>query len=198
MGIEFELKFRATPEILEKMAKALTGRVQTYAMETTYYDTPAGALSGRHYTLRRRMENDLSVCTLKTPAGSLGRREFEVRCAEIEAALPELCKLSQIPELPWLLKDGIVPLCGAKFVRRAITVALEDCVVEVALDEGVLSCGDKTQPLCEAEVELKQGSREAAVAYAKALAEKFGLAPESRSKFRRAKALAEGEKTDGI
>lgn len=198
MGIEFELKFRATPETLRNMAEAISGQVQMFSMETTYYDTPTGALSARHYTLRRRMENDISVCTLKTPAGGFGRREFEINCPDLERALPELCKLSGLPELPDLLREGIAPLCGAKFTRRAITVSLDACIVEVALDAGVLTGGGKTQRLNEAEVELKQGSREAAVAYAKALAEKFGLAPESRSKFSRAKALAKGEEHGAI
>lgn len=198
MGIEFELKFRATPEALTAMAKAISGRMQVFQMETTYYDTPTGALSQRRYTLRRRMENDLSVCTLKTPAEGFGRREFEVNSPELEAALPELCKLSGLPELPGLLQEGVVPLCGARFDRRAITVSLEDCILEVALDEGVLTGGGKTQKLCEAEVELKKGSREAAVKYAKELAERFGLVPESRSKFSRAKALAKGEENGTV
>ena len=76
MGVEFELKYRATPETLAAIRAQVDGQVQHYAMHTTYYDTPEGALSARHYTLRRRMENDRSVCTLKYPAGSLGRGEI--------------------------------------------------------------------------------------------------------------------------
>ena len=65
--------------------------------------------------------------------------------------------------------------------------------VELALDEGVLSGGSREVPLCEVEVELKSGSREAAVIYATQLAVAYGLKQEKGSKFRRAKALAEGE-----
>ena len=39
-------------------------------------------------------------------------------------------------------------------------------------------------------VELKEGTDEAAIAFAKALAEEFGLVPEAKSKFARAMALA--------
>ena len=67
MGVEFELKFRATPEQLDKVEQGISGERQVIEMETTYYDTPDGALSQRKYTLRRRMENGVSVCTLKTP-----------------------------------------------------------------------------------------------------------------------------------
>ena len=44
-------------------------------------------------------------------------------------------------------------------------------------------------PICEVEVELKEGPAAAATQFAKALAEKYSLEPEARSKFQRAKSL---------
>ena len=193
MGIEFELKFRATPEQLEAIGLAVEGQREAFSMHTTYYDTPTGALSERHYTLRRRMENETSVCTLKFPAGELGRGEFELECEDIQKVIPELCKLSGLADLPELLEEGIVPVCGAKFQRTAITVALEGCTVEWALDQGILYGGGREEALCEAEVELKDGDRQTALTYAALMAARFGLVPESGSKFRRALALARGE-----
>ena len=193
MGIEFELKFQATPETLQVIRSAVDAQEQTVAMETTYYDTPEGALSDRHYTLRRRRENSIAVCTLKTPAGTLGRGEYELPCERIEDAIEELCKLSGITELPSLTAAGLVPVCGARFTRIAKTLTLSDCTVELALDEGVLTGGGRQQSLCEVEVELKSGSREAATAYAAVLAATYDLKPEKHSKFRRALALARGE-----
>ena len=70
MAIEYEWKFQATPHTLEAIQGAFDGNAVTISMETTYYDTPSGALSARHYTLRKRLENGLCVCTLKTPAGN--------------------------------------------------------------------------------------------------------------------------------
>ena len=64
---------------------------------------------------------------------------------------------------------------------------------EIALDEGVLMGGGKEIPLCELEVEFKAGSESAALLWTKALAAKFRLQKESRSKFRRASLLAKGE-----
>ena len=185
MGIEFELKFRATASALAEMRKKLPGAEQVFAMETTYYDTPQGTLSAKYYTLRRRMENETSVCTLKTPATGEGRNEFEVECPSIEAAIPLLNKASGEA-----LPPVVVPVCGAKFTRVAKTIVLSQCIVEVALDQGVLSGGGREIPLCEAEVELKAGSPEAARAYATQLALAFGLEAETKSKFRRAKDLA--------
>ena len=68
MGREIELKYAALSPQQEALRAAFPGSWQSIAMETTYYDTPAGELSARRITLRRRMENGVSVCTVKTPA----------------------------------------------------------------------------------------------------------------------------------
>ena len=193
MGIEFELKFQATPEKLAQIRRDVTGIEQTIAMETTYFDTPARALSQRYLTLRCRKENEQSVCTLKTPEGKRGRGEYEILCDDIQTALPKLCKLSGLAELMTLTADGVVPVCGARFTRIAKTLELTDCTVELALDEGILFGNGREQPLCEVEVELKSGSREGTYAYAMALAGLYDLKQEFTSKFRRALALTEGE-----
>lgn len=193
MAIEFELKYSATAEQQAAILAATDGPEQHFQMQTTYYDTPDGALSQRHITLRRRMENQRSVCTLKTPSESGGRGEFELECPDIETAIPELCKLSGRSDLRTLLHDGVIPVCGARFTRTAKTIEQTDCTLELAVDRGVLTGGGKEIPLCEVEVELKAGTRESACMYAAALAAIHGLIPENRSKFRRALALYKGE-----
>jgi inorganic triphosphatase YgiF len=193
MGVEFELKFSAEPEQLEAVAAAYPVEYHRISMETTYYDTVDHALSDRHVTLRRRMENGESVCTVKTPISQLGRGEWECQCEDIEIGIKELCKLGAPKDLLLLTADGVGPVCGAKFTRRAGVVTLQDAVVEIALDRGILSGGGKEIPLCEVEVELKSGDQNAAISFALALAERFGLKSQEKSKFRRALALAKGE-----
>ena len=192
MGREFELKFSATPQQQASLACRF-GEFSVIAMETTYYDTPDRALSDRRITLRRRLENGRSVCTLKTPTDGVGRGEWEVEREEITQAIDELCKLSQWDGLPDLLTSGLEPVCGACFTRQAKTIDLEGGSVELALDQGILLGGGRELPLCEVEVELKSGSEDAAVDFAKALSREFGLKQEKKSKFRRALALARGE-----
>ena len=192
MGREFELKYAADAAAQAAIAAAF-GPFETMEMATTYYDTPDGALSARRMTLRRRMENGLSVCTVKTPAPDGGRGEWEVACEDIRSGVSLLCKLGTPEELAALTAGGVVEVCGARFTRRAAAVTLPDCTVELALDAGVLLGGGRECPLCEVEVELKSGSEAAAVAFARALAAQYGLQPESRSKFRRALTLAKGE-----
>ena len=127
MGIEFELKYRATPELLSEIDRAVTGQRQAFSMRTVYYDTPDRALSQKHCTLRRRMENETSVCTLKMPAGEQGRAEFELECGSIQTAIPELCKLSGFREL--------AAMTDSQFMYIAVCLAISGacCVVAAVI-----------------------------------------------------------------
>ena len=193
MGLEYEKKYRASRETLDLVDNALTEPSYPLEMETTYYDTPDGALSARRITLRRRFENGVSVCTLKTPTGTAARGEFQVEKAEITEAISELCKLSGFDELLTLTAKGVVPVCGAKFARTAREISFGNSTLEVAIDRGVLIGGSKELPLYELEVELLSGEPGDADLYGKLLAAKFSLSEEKLSKFRRALALAKGE-----
>ena len=189
MGREFELKYRADGEKIAAIREKY-GEFVTFSMETAYYDNKGRELSPLHWTLRRRYENGRSVCTIKTPAPGGARGEWETECHEIMEAIPELCKLGAPMGLLALTINGVEQVCAAKFTRLAKTLELENCTVELALDKGVLLGGGQEAPLCEVEVELKSGSEEAALVFAKALAAEFGLVPEIGSKYRRALALA--------
>ena len=193
MATEFELKYAATAAQLDGIRAAVSGEYHSIAMETTYYDTPGRALSARKWTLRRRLENGVSVCTLKTPAGGLGRHEWEVEQDSIQAAIPELCKLSNLDDLAEMTASGVSPVCGARFTRLACQVNIENAVVELALDEGILFGSGRELAFAEVEVELKSGAEEAACRFAEDLAARFHLIPEEKSKFRRALDLAQGE-----
>lgn len=192
MGLEFEIKYRTDALTQSAIRSRYTGW-QTLSMETTYYDTENGALSRQKYTLRKRMENGKAVCTVKTPAGDLGRGEWETECDDIQEAIPTLVALGAPKNLLLLTEAVLLPICAASFTRNCLTVEAEGCTVELALDQGVLLGGGKKLPLCEVEIELKEGSREAATAYAEALADRFPLTKEHKSKFRRALELAKEE-----
>ena len=189
MGVEFELKYKAAAESQQAIREAFQGDWQTISMETTYYDTREGSLSALRYTLRRRFENGVSVCTIKTPISGAGRGEWEVNCDSIETAIEKLCKLGAPENLVTLTQNGVVPVCGARFTRQALAMEIPEGAVELALDKGILFAGERELPICEVEVELKDGDPATAVQFAKELAEKYALQPESKSKFQRAKAL---------
>ena len=191
MGREFELKFRCEAEVLQRIEEDY-GEFTPLTMKTTYYDTFDGKLSNARWTLRRREENGVCVCTVKIPEGEIARGEWEVECSSIMAAIPALCKLGAPIRLMEFCVNGVGPLCGAAFTRLARTVELSDGTCELALDRGVLVANGRETAFAEAEVEAKTCSDEAAAAFAASLAEKYTLTPESRSKFYRAMILARG------
>ena len=190
MGIEFELKYAATAADLQRLKERFPG-LRPIAMETTYYDNENGDFSRLKWTFRRRMENEKSICTLKTPMEGLGRAEFEVECGNIDDAIPLLIEQGAPKRLLLLTLPGIAPSCGARFTRLAGLLEIPGGKVELALDEGVLLGGGKELPFTEVEVELKDGSEEAVTAFAAALAAEYGLKPEHKSKVARARQLAQ-------
>lgn len=191
MGREFELKYRANPEQIAAIEKKY-GDFTPISMETTYYDTFDMKLGIHHWTLRRRMENGVSVCTFKKPLDDGSKAEWEVEAPNIMDGIMKLCQNGAPWELMRCAAGGVQPICGAKFTRLARTLVLDGCTVEIALDQGALKGGNKEIPLCEVEVELKAGSDEEAIVFAGMLAAQFGLVPEKKSKFARALALAMG------
>lgn len=190
MGRELETKFAAAPETLARLAHD-AGELTELSMHTRYYDTPSGALHKRKWTLRVREENGVPICTLKTPRADGSRGEWETPCADLVAAAPVLAALGAPKELETLTREGLRETCGARFTRRCKRVEFDGAVLELALDEGVLTGGTRSEPLCEIELELKSGPDTALFEASTQLAERYSLVPERKSKFQRALALAE-------
>lgn len=191
MGREFELKFSCGDASFEAL-KAAYPDCTPIEMETTYYDTFDGRLGNLHWTLRRRMENGRSVCTLKIPAPDGSRREWEVEAPGMMTGIPKLVQAGAPMELMAISVSGLGAVCGARFTRLALTLEIPGATVELALDKGKLLGGGRELPLQEVEVELKEGSDNAAIAFARILAAQYQLTPEKRSKYQRALALARG------
>ena len=189
MGREFELKFRTDAEVFEKIQMKYQDFTKI-SMETTYYDTFDLKLAFHHWTLRRRMENGVSVCTFKRPHKDGGRGEWEVEADSIMEGVMKLCQAGADWELMRITAGGLMETCGARFTRLAKQIEVPGGKVELALDQGVLIGKGKELPFWEVEVELKEGADEVAADFAKALAEEFRLTAEPRSKFVRAMALA--------
>lgn len=188
MGREFEIKYRLTDQAFSALSEAC-GPFEEIRMETTYFDTPDGALSARRWTLRRRLENGKSICTLKTPGVNGGRGEWEVPSETIDTGL--LIAAGAPPELEALTLSGLVPICSAAFTRLAAPVFFGKSRLELALDRGRVLGGGKEAPIYEVEAELKAGYDKDVLRFGILLEEKFGLVPEPKSKFRRAMELTQ-------
>ena len=189
MGREFELKFRADSDTIAAIREKYRD-FTPITMETSYYDTQDLKLAMHQWTLRRRMENHVSVCTFKRPRDDGSRAEWEVEAASIMEGVMKLCQAGADWELMRITAGGLMETCGARFTRLAAPLEIPGGRVELALDQGVLLGRGKELPFAEVEVELKEGADQAAIAFAQALAEEFQLEKEPKSKFVRAMTLA--------
>ncbi len=200
MGQELEYKLyvpdaQALAEVLAdtEIAALIDGTWQERLMKTTYYDSAERRFSARHWTLRHRMEGDVSVVCVKTPHKlSHTRGEWQV-CAERldESAMEALLAAGAPQELLFLYGRGdIMPICGAEFVRKSVTLRFADgSRAELAGDHGVLRGITEQLPFTELESELCAGAPDAMLALVAALCKRYGLSEQPKSKFARARML---------
>lgn len=188
MGRELERKFEASPALLAQIRQDY-GEFTEIRMETRYFDTKEQDFGARKWMLRLRSENGVTVCTLKTRLPDGSRGEFETAADSVALAMPALLRQGAPAEAAALLQKGVENLCGAAFTRRAKTLRLPGGTVELALDAGSFTAGDRRQPFSEVEVELKSGSDEVLTEFAEALTARYCLREATRSKAQRAFAL---------
>jgi len=193
--MELEIKLTALPgEGLEPMAVHSAAKrsmeleipAETIELEAHYHDDGGGLLRAAHWSLRARRENHRILATAKGPAiGVLARTEIETAIERLPSAGEPLP-----PPLARALADAGVPLTtwpGLAFrtrVRRtAAHVTLHDrTTAELAIDHGEVATDNRTHPICELELELKEGQPTALLSGALDLARQLRVRPGGRSK----------------
>jgi inorganic triphosphatase YgiF len=207
MSAEIELKLALSPEAARALAReplltaATVKGPHTQRYYGVYYDTPEHALARAGVALRVRKQGRRWVQTVKAEGrveGGLHERP------EYEAAAPEgqlnLTALATTPVAALFSVPDVAPHLAPLFVtdvRRTLRLLKTDqAEIEVALDRGELKAGERTEPICEVELELKSGAVDALYELALALQDKIRLRTENRSKAERGHALA-GTETPG-
>ena len=167
-------------------------------MDARYFDTADGALSAEKTALRLRRENEDSVCCLKLRGGETAENglhahaEYECKAtciAEGLAALPE--RGAPIELCTRLRTMKLVEICRISFSRYTVMLRQDGALAELALDRGRMTVNGRSMPLCEIELEYKDGPEEAFLAMGQMLMQEFRLRPQPLSKLARARALAE-------
>lgn len=200
MGRELEIKLAVDGEAtLEKIladdtiAALIDGPWQVRLMKTTYYDSPDRRFSSHFWTLRHRMEGESSVVCVKAPTEDPRvRGEWQISAAEIsEESIEALLKSGAPMELLYLYGAGDVqPVCGAEFIRKSVMLRFSDgSRAELAGDHGILYGKTQQLPFTELEIELYEGAPIEMEALAALLQTRYGLKPQCKSKFARARAL---------
>ena len=187
---EFELKFEIPPAKLKGVAVAmLEGKATRQRLQASYFDTANGALAAHGIVVRLRKEGRHWVQTAKGPtADLLERLEHNAALPSQSSAVMPALDLSRHRETPvgkvidkvlGFKSGGNYPrlnlLYGTDIQRITRHIAYGSSVVEVALDRGRVFTGGHSQPVCELEFELKQGTPLDAVALARQWCAGHGL-----------------------
>ena len=161
---EIELKFQLLPgseEILRAgdiFGHAAQGRHQV----TTYYDTPDNLLFTSGLTLRIRQENDGYLQTVKSRDNGFGlannRREWEWPLTSGTPRVEHLAAVSELASISGQITGRLAPVIVTDIWRTSCLPVLKGgCAVEASLDIGTVSSGAMSLPVCELELELKDG-----------------------------------------
>ena len=166
--MEIELKLLAAPDVLAQLrrheaVKALQqGRARTLVLHTLYYDTPQRELARAGIALRVRRAGKHWIQSLKAGGGAAAglHERVEIEWPLVDATLDPKC-LATTPYAEFFDAERVKALRPAfetEIQRVVIQLCFKDGTrAELALDEGVVRAGSRTAPLCEAEIELKEG-----------------------------------------
>ncbi|MGJ3264198.1 MAG: inorganic triphosphatase, partial [Salinarimonas sp.] len=201
---EVELKLELAPADWKRLARhpllkeALAAAPKAKRMEATYFDTPDGRLRAKGVSLRIRRMGSARIQTAKAggtvAAGLFDRDEIETPVA---GDVPDLAVFAGTPLEPLFAKrkvrEGLAPAFGVSVRRRTIAIAEDGFAAEMVVDEGTVTVGPRTEPLCEIELELRAGGPADLFAFARRIAQAVPARLGFRTKADRGRALAAGE-----
>ncbi len=170
-------------------------------LHNVYYDSPEQNLRQQRVALRiRRKGSETKPQWLQTlKIGGAGDSALSKR-GEWEVPVPSAALVLDVLEAtPWeridpdgSLFQALGPCFVTTFDRTTWLVRRRDgSVVEVALDIGQVTAGDKSAPICELELELLAGQPQALFDIARQIASSIALLPLHQSKSERGYALAQ-------
>ena len=162
MAQEIELKLRVETDanVSAQLCEFFsTESLVTQRLENTYFDTPSLDLNKAKVALRIRTKNDRLIQTLKTKGESVnglhvrGEWEWDLEQAILDGELLKACE-------GWSADidvESLVPVFKTDFDRHQADVNWKGSTFELAYDRGQVISKDKTAPIHEVELELKDG-----------------------------------------
>jgi triphosphatase len=176
MEYEIELKLltneKAGEAIETKLLPQLDASItqETQILTNHYFDTPDRTLRQHDIGLRIRGNNQKFEQTLKTAGKSIGglhqRPEYNIQLDESKHQNIDVPDIRLFPVSAWPktvdvddLQTKIETLFSTHFERRIYVLEFSDGdIVELVWDQGEVTSGNKSVPICEIELELKKGS----------------------------------------
>jgi len=193
---ELELKLRLTPEIAARLRRSglirarRKGRAKTRKLNAVYFDTPDLYLKEMGLALRVRQESGKRVQTLKAANGAVpGLHDRTEWNATIAGDTPDLAKIDDKKVRQKLQRDGMQqrmkPVFKTDIKRTSWILDYEDAAIELSLDEGRISAGRRRNSVCEAELELIEGTPQRLLDLAMEIREAMPVFLDTRTKSAR-------------
>lgn len=161
-------------------------------MEARYFDTADKKIARMRGGLRLRRENGESVVCLKlSPKESLdgaykAREEYECYAPDIRSGLLNLPSEGAPQDLcDSILQSDLLELGRTDCTRLAYELAYKNCTCELSCDSGKITRRGRSIPVCEMELELKNGNPDDFHTLAVTLEQTFLLEPQPLSKLAR-------------
>ena len=203
MATETELKLGIAPDAINALLghPLLTANARSRHLANTYFDTEDLALTRQKVAVRERRVADQTLLTVKTAGSSIGglsqRQEWEAPTHPGAFDFRGLVTDPLLAQRLVKLAGQLVPVFTTDFERLSWCIPVSDSrgesLVEVALDRGTIEVNrhgrQAASPICELELELKQGQPEALFTLAEQFKAYVPLAPIDESKAARGYAL---------
>ena len=200
---ELELKLELPPASVADVAtlpmlRALADEAKQERIVSVYFDTDKQKLRRKGFMLRVRRIGDRYVQTIKACRGSelFERDEWESEIADERPDLQLVRGTALEPYLDDKLCRQLKPIFETRVQRKSCRVGDGAGTIEVALDKGRIDTGKSSQPLCEVELELKLGSREALFEFASRIVEALPARLATKSKADRGYELIDKAELD--
>lgn len=160
--VETEIKLLATPDTLARLRQhpLLAGDQHVMSYETTYFDTPGGALRRAGATLRVRTGGGGGEQTFKLPRASepaVCRTEWTVPASGESPAIGLFPTAARVALRRLAGNAEFAPIGTSVIQRTTRALRFGHSRIEAAFDLGMIHGRERTQPLCELELELQDG-----------------------------------------
>ena len=202
MASEIELKLAACPEKLNKIRELeLPGILSqtpwhTRVLTNIYYDTANFKLQELGIGMRIRSFDDQRIQCVKSAGNAIGglhqRSEDEIELPSNQLDLSAI----QEPYLQILVEEAVeedgdfLPCFETNFERTKSVISFSDSTkIEISLDYGEIIADGKSEPVCEVELELSEGSADYLFALGRYLIKELNLTLVNASKARRGYSL---------
>ena len=201
---EIELKFEVPESDLPRLTAcsllkgASDSAAKPVSLVSVYFDTDELKLHQKGLSLRVRRIGRRHVQTIKQEnpgnAALFARGEWEHDVATKQPDLDAARDTALAPLLNNKLRRALKPVFETRVHRKVFQIRRGQSDIEISIDKGKIEAGRKSSPLCEVELELKQGQAADLFKLAKILAHEVPVQVAVKSKADRGYALLTAEK----